>query len=168
MRIKQKETEKNGDFQTAENEKENISVKTMNTAFSVDDFSDPFWAASEAAAGMNRSQSEWALERFLEEFSGAGGAIPASRADENVIGPSSAAPHPSFSKAEEGAGDGDVVEIKKPNTQNHNQPPPDTTSTVSIGSAEYQAFLKNKLELACAAVALSRVFFLLQLDLLIL
>ncbi|XVF80880.1 hypothetical protein PTKIN_Ptkin15bG0111000 [Pterospermum kingtungense] len=105
----------------------------MNTVFSVDDFSDPFWAASasEATAGMNRSQSELALERFLEEFSGARGAIPASRAGENVIGPSLAAPHQSFSKAEE-------------------------EPTAPIDSDEYRAILKKKLDQACAAVSLSR------------
>ena len=135
----------------------------MNT-FSVDDFSDSFWAApaSEAAAGMNRSQSEWAFERFLEDFSGAGGAIPGSRTGENVIDPSLVAPQPYFSKAEEGDGDGDVVEIKKPNDQNHNPPLSDPTPTVPIDSDEYRAILKNKLDQACGAVALSRVFFSLQ------
>ncbi|XP_022727475.1 light-inducible protein CPRF2-like [Durio zibethinus] len=130
----------------------------MHTVFSVDDFSDSFWAAtlSEAAAGMNRSQSEWALERFLEEFSGAGGAIPGSRAGENVIGPSLAAPQPSFSKAEEGDGDGDVVEIKTPNNQNHNPPPSDSTPTVPTDLDELRAILMNKLEQECAAFALSR------------
>ncbi|XVF71908.1 hypothetical protein PTKIN_Ptkin12aG0077800 [Pterospermum kingtungense] len=131
----------------------------MNTVFSVDDFSDTFWAApaSEAAAEMSRSQSEWALERFLEEFSGAGVAIPGSRAAENVIGPSLAAPQPSVSKTKEGDGDGDVVEIKKPNNQNHNPAPSEPTPTVPIDSDEYRAILKNKLDQACAAVALSRV-----------
>ncbi|XWS36362.1 hypothetical protein CRYUN_Cryun20dG0078700 [Craigia yunnanensis] len=130
----------------------------MNIVFSVDDFADSFWAASasEAVAGMNRSQSEWAMERFLEEFSGAGGAIPGSRDGENVIGPSLAEPQPSFSKAKEGDGDGDVVEIKKPNDQNHNPPLSDPTPTVPIDSDEYRAILKNKLDQACAAVAFSR------------
>ncbi|WRX10382.1 Basic-leucine zipper domain - like 7 [Theobroma cacao] len=130
----------------------------MNTVFSVDDFSDPFWAtpALEAAAGMSRSQSEWALQKFLEEFSGAGGATPGSRAGENVIGPCLAAPQPSVSKAEEGDGDSDVVEIKRSNNQNHHPPPSDPTPTVPIDSDEYREILKNKLDQACAAVALSR------------
>ncbi|KAE8668820.1 Detected protein of confused Function [Hibiscus syriacus] len=118
----------------------------MNSVFLADDFSDCSWAApdSNAAAGMSRSHSEWALERFLEEFSGAG---------ETVIGPSSAAPQPSVSKAEEGDA---VVEIKNPNNQNHNPPPSDPTPTVSIDSDEFRSILKSKLELECAAVALSR------------
>ncbi|OMO78409.1 hypothetical protein CCACVL1_14431 [Corchorus capsularis] len=127
----------------------------MNTVFSVDDFSDPFWAAS-AAEGMSRSQSEWALEKFLEEFSSTGGAIPGSRVGENVIGSSLAASQLSVSKAEEGDRDGDVVEIKRPNNQNHNPPPSDPTPGIPADSDEYRAILKNKLDQACAAVALSR------------
>ncbi|XWS31500.1 hypothetical protein CRYUN_Cryun23aG0081500 [Craigia yunnanensis] len=130
----------------------------MNTVFSVDDFSDPFWAApdSDAAAGMSRSQSEWAFERFLEEFSGAGVAIPGSRAGDNVIGPSLAAAQSSVTKAEEGDGNGDVVQIKKPNNQNRNPPLSDPIPSFPIDSDEYRAILKNKLDQACVAVALSR------------
>ncbi|KAH1106142.1 hypothetical protein J1N35_009910 [Gossypium stocksii] len=128
----------------------------MNSVFSVDDFSDPFWAASAAgaAAGMSRSQSEWALEKFLEEFSGAGVAIQGSRAGENVIGTSLAVPQAPVSKSENGDGDGGAVEVKKPN--NLNLPPSDSTPTVPIDADEYRAILKNKLHQACAAVALSR------------
>ncbi|KAA3468914.1 basic leucine zipper 25-like isoform X2 [Gossypium australe] len=128
----------------------------MNSVFSVDDFSDPFWAASAtgAAAGMSRSQSEWALEKFLEEFSGAGAAIQGSRAGENVIGTSLAVPQAPISKSENGDGDGGAVEVKKPN--NLNPPPSDLTPTVPIDADEYRAILKNKLHQACAAVALSR------------
>ncbi|KAK8342153.1 hypothetical protein V6Z11_A08G218000 [Gossypium hirsutum] len=128
----------------------------MNSVFSVDDFSDPFWAASAtgAAAGMSRSQSEWALEKFLEEFSGAGAAIQGSRAGENVIGTSLAVPQAPVSKSENGDGDGGAVEVKKPN--NLNRPPSDSTPTVPIDADEYRAILKNKLHQACAAVALSR------------
>ncbi|TYJ23626.1 hypothetical protein E1A91_A08G205900v1 [Gossypium mustelinum] len=128
----------------------------MNSVFSVDGFSDPFWAASAtgAAAGMSRSQSEWALEKFLEEFSGAGAAIQGSRAGENVIGTSLAVPQAPVSKSENGDGDGGAVEVKKPN--NLNPPPSDSTPTVPIDADEYRAILKNKLHQACAAVALSR------------
>ncbi|XP_022771193.1 light-inducible protein CPRF2-like [Durio zibethinus] len=118
----------------------------MNYVFSVDDFSDPFWAAP-ASDWMSRSQSEWALERYLEEFSGAG---------ENVICTSLATPQPSVSKAELGYGNGEVVEIKKPNNQNHNPLPSVPTSTIPIDSDEYRVILKSKLDQACAAVALSR------------
>lgn len=136
-----------------------ISLKTMHTEFSVDDFSDSFWAAP---PGMSRSQSEWAFDNFIEEFSGSGGAIPVSRSGESVIGPSLAEPRPSVSKSEEADGEGDVVEIKRPGNQNHNSPPSDLAPTFSIDSDEYRAILKDKLHQACAAVALSRVFFSLQ------
>ncbi|KAK5811138.1 hypothetical protein PVK06_026460 [Gossypium arboreum] len=125
----------------------------MHTEFSVDDFSDSFWAAP---PGMSRSQSEWAFDNFIEEFSGSGGAIPVSRSDESVIGPSLAEPRPSVSKSEEADGEGDVVEIKRPGNQNHNSPPSDLAPTFSIDSDEYRAILKDKLHQACAAVALSR------------
>ncbi|XVE73027.1 hypothetical protein DITRI_Ditri11bG0085200 [Diplodiscus trichospermus] len=121
----------------------------MNTVFSVDDFSDSFWVApaSDAALGISRSQSEWVLERFLEEFSGG----------ENVIGPSLAAPQSPVSKAEEGDGDVELMEMKEPINRNHNPLLSVATPTVPIDSDEYRAILKNKLDQACAAVALSRV-----------
>ncbi|MBA0679505.1 hypothetical protein Goari_011268 [Gossypium aridum] len=125
----------------------------MHTEFSVDDFSDSFWAAP---PGMSRSQSEWAFDNFIEEFSGSGGAIPVSRSGESVIGPSLAEPRLSVSKSEEADGEGDVVEIKRPGNQNHNSPPSDLAPTFSIDSDEYRAILKDKLHQACAAVALSR------------
>ncbi|XP_012476236.1 basic leucine zipper 10 [Gossypium raimondii] len=148
--------EKQDQTQIANRRGKKISLKTMNSVFSVDDFSDPFWVASAtgAAAGMSRSQSEWALEKFLEEFSGAGAAIQGSRAGENVIGTSLAAPQAPVSKSENGDGDGGAVEVKKPN--NLNPPPSDSTPTVPIDADEYRAILKNKLHQACAAVALSR------------
>ncbi|KAK8635849.1 hypothetical protein V6N13_004564 [Hibiscus sabdariffa] len=129
----------------------------MHNVFSVDDLSDSYWAAP---PGMNRSQSEWALEVFLEEFSGTGGAIPVpvpvSRSSESVIGPSVAEPHLSVSKPEEGDGDDDVVEIKRPGIQNHSSPPSALKPTVPIDSDDVQAILKSKLEQACAVFALSR------------
>ncbi|GMI73787.1 hypothetical protein HRI_001048000 [Hibiscus trionum] len=125
----------------------------MHTVFPVDDLSDSFWAAP---TGMNRSQSEWALEIFLEEFSGTGGAIPVSRSSESVIGPSLAEPQLSVSKSEEGDGDDDVVEIKRPCNQNHSSPSSALKPTIPIDSDEVQAILKSQLEQACVVFALSR------------
>ncbi|KAE8666999.1 Histone acetyltransferase [Hibiscus syriacus] len=124
----------------------------MHTVFSVDDFSDSFW---DAPLGMNRSQSEWALDIFLEEFSGTGGAIPVSRSSESVIGPSLAEPQLSASKYD-GDGDDDVVEIKRPGNQNHSSPPSSLKPKVPIDSDEVQATLKSKLEQAYVVFALSR------------
>ncbi|GFP87004.1 light-inducible protein cprf2 [Phtheirospermum japonicum] len=88
--------------------------------------------------GMNRSSSEWAFQRFLQE---------AASPDRNRTTLQSE----------------DVVEIKGNNHhQNENQqrematsggPPP---PNIPIDSDEYQAFLKSRLDLACAAVALTR------------
>ncbi|KAG8363774.1 hypothetical protein BUALT_Bualt19G0057300 [Buddleja alternifolia] len=82
---------------------------------------------------MNRSSSEWAFQRFLRE---------------------AAAPDHTTTTLEEAD---DVVEIKenhrhKPETAAVGAPPPN----IPVDSEECQAFLKSRLELACAAVALSR------------
>ncbi|KAL4311863.1 hypothetical protein GQ457_01G052890 [Hibiscus cannabinus] len=125
----------------------------MHTVFSVDDFSDSSWAAQ---TGMNRSQSECALESLLEEFSGTGWTIPVSRSSESVIGPSLTEPQLSVSKFEEGEGDDDVVEINRPGNQNHSSPLSALKPTVPVDSDEVQAILKSKLEQACVVFALSR------------
>ncbi|KAH7543244.1 hypothetical protein FEM48_Zijuj02G0164000 [Ziziphus jujuba var. spinosa] len=139
----------------------------MDRVFSVGEISDQFWAAQPATAPapttpeekskMNRSASEWAFQRFLQEAS-ASDSSPPSASDQN-----------------------DVVEIKIKEQSNPTQPRnsqqqqqqlhANTTNTkngstasfgvglppnVPIDSEEYQAFLKTKLNLACAAVALSR------------
>lgn len=138
----------------------------MDRVFSVGEISDQFWSAQPAAAPttpdgsskMNRSASEWAFQRFLQE---------ASASD------SSPAPPPPPSSASD---QNDVVEIKikeqrnpaqARNSQLHGNTNIESGSTASfnigpppnvpIDSKEYQAFLKSKLNLACAAVALSRV-----------
>ncbi|KAK4424728.1 Light-inducible protein CP [Sesamum alatum] len=130
----------------------------MDRVFSVDEIADQFWSAHQppvrlqedadveqsssfAAAEssskvmrMNRSSSEWAFQRFLQE---------AGAPDHNS--PQS----------------DDVVETKgNHHHYNDNQkrettvaggPPPN----IPTDSEEYQAFLKSRLELACAAVALT-------------
>lgn len=121
----------------------------MDRVFSVDDISDQFWSQppppvhlssqsnnrqedNNSSSLMNRSSSEWAFQRFLQE---------ASASDPN--------PTPS-SKNDV------VVEVK-----DHDPPPspqPSGPPNVPIDSEEYQAFLKSRLNLACAAVALTRVY----------
>ncbi|KAK3418381.1 hypothetical protein EUGRSUZ_H04338 [Eucalyptus grandis] len=168
----------------------------MDRGFSVDEISDHFWSSPRpppAAAltsssssscrsqpppsKMNRSESEWAFQRYLQEAS--------------------------VSAASSGRGEeGDVVEIKgprpdrdrdqgpirkqppDPNAVNKDAsevssasppppPPPAGPYVDSIApppeplptnSEEYQAFLKSKLELACAAVALSQAPFVINQD----
>ncbi|XP_073277914.1 light-inducible protein CPRF2-like [Primulina huaijiensis] len=120
----------------------------MDRVFSVDDIADHFWSphpppislhdeehhyhpaaasSSSEAMRMNRSPSEWAFQRFLQE----------SAAPDHT-----AAPNPK---------EDDVVEIKS-NKSLDGIPNPN----IPVDSEEYQTFLKSRLELACAAVALTR------------
>lgn len=131
---------------------------------SMEEMSGHLWSSSSAAATaaapaneneeedeqskMNRSASEWAFQRFLQEAS---------------VSPSSSSPAPEQN---------DVEEIKViaayPNGPNPTRSSSSSSNTASfnlqlqppnvpVDSEEYQAFLKTKLDLACAAVALSRV-----------
>lgn len=127
----------------------------MDRVFSVEEISDPFWlsshSSSSAAAAadessnnnnnnninnkMNRSSSEWAFQRFLEE---------ASISQNN---PSRSLSSPSSSLNEK------PIEIKDPPISD-----PSLNDNGPIDPEEYQQILKKRLDLACAAVALSRVF----------
>lgn len=115
----------------------------MDRVFSVDDISDQFWSPPQVAPAeeesssisaskmMNRCASEWAFQRFLQE----------------AVAPESSPP--SSSKPT------DVVEIKSFTTASFAAGP---SPNVPIDSDEYQAFLKSRLNLACAAVCnLTRV-----------
>lgn len=128
----------------------------MHSVFSVDDISDAFWASNPT---MNRSASEWALERFLEEFS-APAATPRTplpdSLTESSLASSSAASQSSTSKRQDG--DDEVVEIKKPDRHQRLPPPLNPSSTALTDYDQYRTFLKNQLDLACAAVALTRVY----------
>lgn len=122
----------------------------MDRVFSVDDIADQFWSpppavrlsdeeemtttssSSQAMMMMNRSSSEWAFERFLQE----------AQAKTNAS---------------------DVVEIKDVQPPIPINPAAAAASppNIPVDSEEYQAFLKTRLDLACAAVALTRVRFFL-------
>ncbi|PSS19071.1 Light-inducible protein [Actinidia chinensis var. chinensis] len=115
----------------------------MERVFSVEDIADKFWSSppgSLAGGGaeeetsssasemkMNRSSSEWAFARFIQEANAASKPSP----------PPNAA----------------VVDVKDQHHTASLHPPPN----VPVDSEEYQAFLKSRLNLACAAVALTRV-----------
>lgn len=91
----------------------------MERVFSVDEIAEQLWPDESSKSMMNRSASEWAFQRFLQEA--------------------------------QAASSSSTVEIKpninaKPNTNGPHHHP----------SEDYQAILKTKLNLACAAVALSR------------
>ncbi|CAA7052068.1 unnamed protein product [Microthlaspi erraticum] len=127
----------------------------MNFGFSVDDLTDSFWQPPAAPGdGITRSQSEWAFKRLLEEMSTSSESPPisSSSATDNAISQSTSQlqSEPSVSKQGEAASDGaDVVEIQKPKIR-----APSSDSSAEMDPNHYQAILKSKLELACAAVAL--------------
>nr|UYI34514.1 basic leucine-zipper 1 [Diospyros kaki] len=156
----------------------------MDRVFSVDDIADQFWspppvilggAAEEDASSstskvkpmtvMNRSSSEWAFQRFLQEAH-SNTAATATTITVSESSPSSySSPSPSATVcggAPSTRPDKDVVEIKDRQSQSHQHqhhpttinsaPPPN----ISVDSEEYQAFLKSRLNLACAAVAMTR------------
>ncbi|MED6148794.1 hypothetical protein PIB30_056233 [Stylosanthes scabra] len=130
----------------------------MERVFSVEEISEPFvlpaakkMEESSAKSTMNRSASEWAFQRFLQEASSA-------------VSGTVASPCSSSSS---------VVEIKQDLSQSMetkslqndstvavlangtaSSPPP--CSSLAVDSEDYQTILKTKLNLACAAVALAR------------
>jgi len=125
----------------------------MDRVFSVDEISDHFWpsppipvSAADEASKMSRSASEWAFQRFLQEASA----------------PSPPSPSSATKAAPAAAPDVVFVEI-----DDHPKPapaPPQNAAVlpnapvpVPLDSDEYQAFLKSKLNLACQAVAMTRV-----------
>ncbi|XP_043712499.1 light-inducible protein CPRF2-like [Telopea speciosissima] len=148
----------------------------MDRVFSVEELSGQFWPApprslshssmrtDEERNMMDRSSSEWAFQRFLQEASASENSpSPASSSaavdtpsPPAVLSSSFVSPSSSSSKR---AGDGgrerddDVVEIRDPPPPPVSNPPP---PNVPIDSEEYQNFLKNRLKLACAAVAWTR------------
>ncbi|KAJ6762925.1 BASIC LEUCINE ZIPPER 63 [Salix purpurea] len=133
----------------------------MDRVFSEEDnITEHFWSPPpKDLSKMNRSESEWAFERFLQEAS-------AATLEDNTSSNSS-------------ADKTDVVQIKDHGNSNNNATSKCSfsngtcaTAASSFGapasfpveSDDYHAFLKSKLNLACAAVALTRVnFFLLSL-----
>ncbi|BFG37152.1 hypothetical protein CerSpe_234260 [Prunus speciosa] len=144
----------------------------MDRMFSVEEMSDQLWSSSappvneadDDLSKMNRSASEWAFQRFLQEAS------PYSPSPS----PPQPPPPPSSSSSSTHHDQNDVAEIKMtnahhpnpthaPNNNSDNYNSNNTPSfslqppNVPVDSEEYQAFLKTKLNLACAAVALSRV-----------
>ncbi|OVA20845.1 Basic-leucine zipper domain [Macleaya cordata] len=101
---------------------------------------------------MNRSSSEWAFQRFLQEAVSSPSSLSSSTAPpSSLLLPSSSFLSPSPSSRRTDNGDEEVVEIK-----DHHPPTSDSSLNVPIDSKEYQAILKRRLTQACAAVALTR------------
>ena len=146
----------------------------MDRVFSVDEISDQFWSPPlpsgtgqvDESSRMNRSPSEWAFQRFFQLEAASNAASGASSAkNDGVVEIKD--DHDSDNNRTQNA----VTTNNNENNQNKevaakangnttattsfNTPPPN----IPIDSEEYQAFLKSKLNLACAAVALTRVNF---------
>ncbi|CAN1285522.1 Light-inducible protein CPRF2 [Linum perenne] len=126
-------------------------------SFSVDGMPDQFWSPPspsppnhhpapppppptvDGSSKMNRSASEWAFQRFLQEASSAAASdhsLHSERSDVILI----------KDHLENSSSSSSV------NANGTARPP----SEIPVDSEEYHAFLKSKLNLACAAVALSR------------
>ncbi|KAJ6694158.1 hypothetical protein OIU85_004899 [Salix viminalis] len=133
----------------------------MDRVFSEEDnITDHFWSPPpKDLSKMNRSESEWAFERFLQEAS-------AATLEDNTSSNSS-------------ADKTDVVQIKGHGNSNNNATSKcsfsngtcataassfDAPASFPVESDDYRAFLKSKLNLACAAVALTRASFVKPLD----
>ncbi|EEF31109.1 light-inducible protein CPRF2 [Ricinus communis] len=155
----------------------------MDRVFSVDGISEQFWSpplpppppsssssAEDSSKKINRSASEWAFQRFLQEANSVASTTDSSSSSDVVV------------RDNHKTSDDAVVEIKdnKNNTNKYNDssvssanaqisngrcaPPPFNAAApppnIPADSEDYQAFLKSKLNLACAAVAQSRASFL--------
>jgi hypothetical protein len=128
----------------------------MNKVFSVDEIADSFWSGTINSANpthvnsapMPRSDSEWSLMKFVEQYSAADPEIPLPETPiiatdstlTGVVSPmeSSSSKRDEFAVAEE-----EVLPL-----------PLNPYPMALADSDEYRAILKSKLELACAAVAL--------------
>ncbi|MCL7050466.1 hypothetical protein MKW94_007765 [Papaver nudicaule] len=146
----------------------------MERVFSVEEISDPFWTQTPQIPGggnggedhhMNRSSSEWAFQRFLQEAVVTSPTNSISSSTSNTVvplfPPPTLLPPSSSSKSP----DEEVIEIKD-NSNNHHRliqqnhhplPSSDPLSKSPIDAKEYQEILKQRLTQACAAVAMTRV-----------
>ncbi|XP_057960416.1 light-inducible protein CPRF2-like [Malania oleifera] len=129
----------------------------MDRVFSMGEISDQFWSSprihssssklssssTEESSKMNRSESEWAFQRFIQEASASQLSSP----------PAAAAPSAAASSSTKAGND--VFEINNGHRQATTLlscPPPN----IPADSEEYQSFLKSRLNLECAAVAFTR------------
>jgi hypothetical protein len=152
----------------------------MDRVFSVDEISDQFWSPPlpsgtgqlDESSRMNRSPSEWAFQRFLQLEVSSNATSDTSSAKSDVVveikddhdSDNSRTQNAVTTNNNDNNKNNKVEAEAKANantnanttaTASFNTPPPN----IPIDSKEYQAFLKSKLNLACAAVALTRVNF---------
>ncbi|XP_074566805.1 LOW QUALITY PROTEIN: bZIP transcription factor RISBZ2-like [Curcuma longa] len=117
----------------------------MERVFSVEEFPDPLWPGADSSAasgGMNRSASEWYLEKFLEEATATSGASdPKFKPGTGASGIESGDGAREAESEATTAVDGDGTSVARP---------------TGVDPVEYAALLKQKLDMYCAAVAMSR------------
>ncbi|CAH2071928.1 unnamed protein product [Thlaspi arvense] len=164
-----KTRQKNQKVKTHKVKNKRARESQMNSIFSIDDFSDPFWEAppplnSDSAKVVpaeeaSQSQPEWTFEMFLEEISSSVSSEPVGNNNNNnaIVGVSSAQSLPSVS------GQNDFEDDSRFRRDHHDRdsgswdcaaPPPPKTVIVDSDD-DYHRVLKNKLETECAtAVAL--------------
>ncbi|XP_020210360.1 light-inducible protein CPRF2 [Cajanus cajan] len=112
----------------------------MDRVFSVDEISDHFWpppipvSSAQDSSKMTRSASEWAFQRFIQEATASASSPPSSSSDVVFV---------------------EIDDQPKP-PPNNATPLPNASAPLPLDSQDYQAFLKSKLNLACAAVAMTR------------
>ncbi|GAA0145685.1 basic leucine zipper transcription factor [Lithospermum erythrorhizon] len=140
----------------------------MDRVFSVDDISDHFWSPPPPLSAANRNSSEWCFQRFLLEAS-------ATSVDRNPSPPPHDAtatspdhqhpPHIAATSADyryDPPAQNDAVEkiISKGQFLDDSNKMVDIKQTTSFkgqdNMLEYEAFLRNKLAMACKAVANTR------------
>ena len=112
----------------------------MNSIFSIDDFSDPFWESSpplDSDSAKAVAAEEWTVEMFLEEIASSVTSEPVGNSNNNnnaIVGVSSAQSLPSVS------GQNDFEEDSR---------------FLRRDSDDYRRVLKNKLETECAATVVA-------------
>ncbi|GMY20881.1 light-inducible protein CPRF2-like isoform X2 [Fagus crenata] len=167
----------------------------MDRVFSVDEISDQFWSPEtpstphppppqppqptttgsgtgqqqdESSKIMNRSESEWAFQRFLQlEVVSESETTSSSSAQQNgvvVLDTTTTNNNNNNNNNNNTNTNGNTASTTSFTSKMKSNNETSTTASfnaapspnISIDSEEYQAFLKSKLNLACAAVALSR------------
>ncbi|KAB1208839.1 Light-inducible protein CPRF2 [Morella rubra] len=141
----------------------------MKTVFSVDEIADPFWSSSglSATTVMNRSESEWALQRFIEELSSSSSSSLALASAAAAAAASAAAGTPSSPSriavstvtavssvtSSSPAPRKDEADDETLDNRHHPRSLDNSFPKAPVDPEEYRALLQSKLNMACAVAA---------------
>ncbi|GAB4855397.1 hypothetical protein Ancab_024020 [Ancistrocladus abbreviatus] len=148
----------------------------MDRVFSVEEIADQFWSSPPPSAvaadpKINRSASEWVFQRFFQE---AVASSPSDTSTSKSLAESDVAEikdhnhllrHQNQKLRDQRCSSNQcspplLPGLPQPNSVQSNASTSfDPRSSIPVDSEDYQAFLKSRLNLACAAVALSRAPF---------